>query len=472
MSRPSDWYVLDLDGDPTPGDPQNVETLATRFLDFADVAERSYRQVTSMAGDSAVMSWVGQSGDAFRNQFGEFPGQLRKLYVSHEMCGEALTRFAPVLSQAQSQADRALADGREARAQLVSATSALSMATDDAGAAAKNADKLKNPGKDTPEPDKEQVAQAVRDAQVAQQRQSDAQGAVSSAQGALDAAKSLAEQARQLRDGASKEAVRAINEASDAGIKPRNFWQKLADFFKGLWEIICKIAEVLAIVFGVLAIIFGGPFAWIALIAGAVLLVKAIVDFASGKGNVMDLVFGILGVIPGIKGLTTVGKVGALFKQGGFKAIGKAALSSAKDILKNLVNGLKNVGAGLANIVKMGFGDRIGTNADVEALEERRRHNPGTLQELINFHTEEEIPGIIHRISEILENQGYRLRERVAICSTLSPCTMPTRRGSARPRRATGSGSARCRSRARARARRRAARRASARPRRPGSCDY
>ena len=66
------------------------------------------------------------------------------------------------------------------------------------------------------------------------------------------------------------------------------------------------------------------------------------------------------------------------------------------------------------------FGGRIGTNADVESLEERRRHNPGTLQELINFHTEEEIPGIIHRISEILENQGYRLRERVAICSTLS----------------------------------------------------
>jgi hypothetical protein len=66
------------------------------------------------------------------------------------------------------------------------------------------------------------------------------------------------------------------------------------------------------------------------------------------------------------------------------------------------------------------FGDRVRTNADVGSLEERRRHNPGTLQELINFHTEEEIPGIIERISEILENQGYRLRERVAICSTLS----------------------------------------------------
>ena len=66
------------------------------------------------------------------------------------------------------------------------------------------------------------------------------------------------------------------------------------------------------------------------------------------------------------------------------------------------------------------FGDRVQTDTDVASLEERQRHNPGTLQELINFHDEGEIPGIIERISEILENKGYRLRERVGICSVLS----------------------------------------------------
>ncbi len=66
------------------------------------------------------------------------------------------------------------------------------------------------------------------------------------------------------------------------------------------------------------------------------------------------------------------------------------------------------------------FGDRVRTNIDVAPLEERRRHNPGTLQELVNFHDEGEIPAIIERISEILENQGYLLKERVAICSILS----------------------------------------------------
>ena len=66
------------------------------------------------------------------------------------------------------------------------------------------------------------------------------------------------------------------------------------------------------------------------------------------------------------------------------------------------------------------FGHRIETNVDMTALEERRRGNPGTLQELVSFHSEEEIPGIINRISEILENKDYRLRERAAICATLS----------------------------------------------------
>lgn len=66
------------------------------------------------------------------------------------------------------------------------------------------------------------------------------------------------------------------------------------------------------------------------------------------------------------------------------------------------------------------FGHRVETNVDVSALEERRRGNPGTLQELISFHSEEEIPGIINRISEILTNKGYELSERAAICATLS----------------------------------------------------
>lgn len=66
------------------------------------------------------------------------------------------------------------------------------------------------------------------------------------------------------------------------------------------------------------------------------------------------------------------------------------------------------------------FAGRVRTNVDISSLEDRQRRDPGTLQELVNFRDEGEIPGIIERISEILENQGYRLKERIAICSILS----------------------------------------------------
>ncbi len=66
------------------------------------------------------------------------------------------------------------------------------------------------------------------------------------------------------------------------------------------------------------------------------------------------------------------------------------------------------------------FSGRVSVHPDVSSLEDRERHNPGTLQELVNFHEESEIKDIIQRISDILESREYLLRERVAICSTLS----------------------------------------------------
>src|SRR6187549_2372014 len=314
MARPSDWWVLDLEADPTPGDPDRVELLADRFLDFAEISERAYRSVTSLAGDSAIMSWVGLSGDAFREQFGGFPDQLRKLYTSHQMAGDALVSYAPQLTAAQAQADRALADGREARAQLGSVSAVLTTAKAAATGAAGYAEQIKNPGNGSPAPDPAQVAQAVRDAQTAQSTETTAQGAVDSAQAALDAAKSLAEQAREMRASAAGACAQKIDEASDAGIAPRSFWQKLGEFFKQLWDIICEVAKWVALVAGIIAMIIGGPLAWVALAAGAVLLIKAVVDFAQGKGSVMDLVFGILGVIPGVKGLTTLARLKELYR--------------------------------------------------------------------------------------------------------------------------------------------------------------
>ncbi|MGQ4443125.1 hypothetical protein ACN6LI_000578, partial [Streptomyces violaceoruber] len=51
--RPSDWHVLDLEKDPTPGDPQRVRTLAKTLHDFADDVSEALRLVPGLLGTAS-----------------------------------------------------------------------------------------------------------------------------------------------------------------------------------------------------------------------------------------------------------------------------------------------------------------------------------------------------------------------------------------------------------------------------------
>ncbi len=128
MNRPTDWAVLDLDADPTPGDPFSVRQLARRFLEFAADVEYARGQVASLSAGGVVESWLGDAGNAFREEIAEFPGQLQKLETSYRMAGNALTAYEPILAAAQVQADRALAQGRDARSRRDSAQNLLGSA--------------------------------------------------------------------------------------------------------------------------------------------------------------------------------------------------------------------------------------------------------------------------------------------------------------------------------------------------------
>lgn len=54
--RPSDWQVLDLDRDPTPGEPYRIGVLARSASQLAEDAAAAERDVRSLAGDGAVLS--------------------------------------------------------------------------------------------------------------------------------------------------------------------------------------------------------------------------------------------------------------------------------------------------------------------------------------------------------------------------------------------------------------------------------
>ncbi|GGJ52311.1 RHS repeat domain-containing protein [Streptomyces brasiliensis] len=169
--RPADWHPLDLDRDPTPGDPDRVRSLATQLHDFAHDVSEALRLVKGMAGEDTLLEWAGKSAEVFKEQFGDVPKNLKKLKTSYEMCGDALADFWPKLERAQALADRALAKAKEAQDDLTSAKSRPSSADSWVNRANKEADKYTDDPtgrkSDGDKPDEAKVRAATRDVQNA-----------------------------------------------------------------------------------------------------------------------------------------------------------------------------------------------------------------------------------------------------------------------------------------------------------------
>ncbi|MGW0596198.1 RHS repeat-associated core domain-containing protein [Streptomyces sp. NPDC002776] len=390
--RPTDWHVLDLDGDPVPGDPQQVRQLAKKLHDFADDVSDALRLVKGMAGEGTLAEWAGKSAEVFKEDFADVPKNLKKLKSSYELCGDALADYWPKLERAQALADRALARGREARSDLASAKSRLSTADSWVTRAGKEADKYKDDptgSKAADKPDEAKVRAATRDVQQAESAQATARGDVADAQGALDAAKKMAEDARKMREEAARTAKTKIDEASDAGIQNRSWWEDIGDWFVDNWDTIVAVCKVVVAVVGVIAMIIGGP------ILGAILLVAALVvladtlyKYSQGRASLWDVAFAALGCIPAFKGLTTLGGLARGLKggmaavkgiQGGLKGMGLAIRGLGKNARTMVTDGAKGAYNRAKNLVKSKGSDPVDMASGAMYLPQTDVELPGLL---------------------------------------------------------------------------------------------
>ncbi|MFI9100010.1 DUF6531 domain-containing protein [Streptomyces fildesensis] len=334
-NRPTDWHVLDLDRDPVPGDPYEVKELAHKLGDFADDVSSALRSVKGLSGNNAVQDWAGLAADAYREQFGDLPGELDKLERSYRLASGALGTYWPKLETAQADADRALAQGRTARQDLDAAKTTQTNANDwvkRAGDKSKEYQGDPKPGVEPPSA--EEVRTATRNALDASNAQKSANTAVHDAQQRLDAAKELAAQAAHLRDTAASTAEHALHEASDAGIKNKHWWEKAVDWVADHWDEIVAVCKVIVAVLGILVMIIGGPLAWIVLAAALVVLADTLIKYAQGKASLWDVLFAAMDCIPGFKGLTTAGGLLKMAKS-------LPALLKSGKALENLANGVR-----------------------------------------------------------------------------------------------------------------------------------
>ncbi|MEV7437032.1 DUF6531 domain-containing protein [Streptomyces griseoviridis] len=369
--RPADWHVLDLDRDPAPGDPDRVRTLAKTLHDFADDVSDALKVVKGMADDDATLRWAGKSAAVFKDEFSGVPKNFKKLKKSYELCGDALAAYWPKLERAQALADRALVKARAAQNDLSSAKSRLASADSWVTRAGKEADRYKDDPtgakSDGDKPDEAKVRAATRDVAHAKSAHTKAQSDVTDAQDALSAAKKMAEDARRMREDAAGEAKRKIDEASDAGIQNRSWWQDVGDWFEDNWDTIVTVCKVVVAVVGIVAMIIGGPILGvIVLVAALVVLADTLYKYSKGQASLWDVGFAALDCIPGMKGLTSLGKLAK-----GMKVLGKGGLKGMALGAKGLGKATRSLGRPMEKLftcgdpIDMATGQMVMSETDV-----------------------------------------------------------------------------------------------------------
>ncbi|MEV6846519.1 hypothetical protein [Actinoplanes sp. NPDC051411] len=109
MARPSDWSALKLDGDPTPGDPDILLSVADYMDNMAtnaQTADSGLSQVVAKSGDGA---FVGKTADWLRKQVTtEMQGFVAGVKQAFTAAGPAIRTYVTALREAQSKADTAL----------------------------------------------------------------------------------------------------------------------------------------------------------------------------------------------------------------------------------------------------------------------------------------------------------------------------------------------------------------------------
>ncbi|WP_432094248.1 DUF6531 domain-containing protein [Streptomyces sp. bgisy100] len=365
--RPTDWHVLDLDGDPVPGDPDRVRHLARELHEFAEDVGTALRGIRNMSAEDAVQKWSGRSAKKFKEAFDGVPGNLRKLRTSYEMAGDAIAAYWPKLERAQALSIRALAKGREARADLTEAQGRLDSSTDwvkTATAKTKAYDDAKGPEA----PDESKVRAATRNAQQAASARRDAQGTVDTAQSALDAAKAMAQEAKELRQEAARVCKDKLEEASDAGIQNRHWWEEVTDFVSDNWDTIVSVCKVVVAVVGIVAMVIGGPIlAAIVVVAALVVLADTLNKYRKGQAGLFDVAMAALDCIPGAKGFTSLGRLAK-----GAKALNKTGLKGMALGVKGMGKNVRGLGREAKSLVcrtdpiDMATGEMVMSATDLE----------------------------------------------------------------------------------------------------------
>ncbi|WP_306320172.1 MULTISPECIES: hypothetical protein [unclassified Streptomyces] len=300
----TEWEsVFGLSEDPTPGDPDVLEQLASEYGTVSSDAQSAHSVVARM--DSNELG-EGESMEKLRGKLSELPTQTGKLQTSYEMASDAILKYADRLRESQGQADQALNQGRAAKDKLDAAIVVAAAAS----AHVAGLDLAEPP----PPHDEEARSHARRAMTDAKMAQDEATRDVESAESELEAARMLAVDAQEIRTSDAAIAKRELEEATDEAVAAKAWWEKIGDWLNLAFSVVSAILGVIAlIVTGPVALVIGGLS--VALGVGSVIM-SVVKGAQTGEWDIIGIVTGTIGsILGGVglalgKGVSAIGKVG------------------------------------------------------------------------------------------------------------------------------------------------------------------
>ena len=314
MSRPSDWYLVDLGSDPTPGESWGVRALAGAYGNIATIAGEVSSIVDAVNTTSQSGIWVGAAGDTFRTKIGELPTNARKCADSYGIARDAASVWAGKIDDTQARADTALNQARVAHEDLTAARDALTQALtaqSSSSRALSRTQDLYDLYKDTPPPagvtvpTDWQLRQARNASASAASRVSSAESSQADAQARLDAAKRLVAEAKADYDDGARVVVAKLEDAKDAGVRADTWWEKI--YHSDAWKVIVAVVTVVVIVAAI--VLSGGAALAVLAIGGALLLADSLMAWQEGEISGGEFALAaVLTIVPGGKLVGALGK--------------------------------------------------------------------------------------------------------------------------------------------------------------------
>ncbi|MEY9874617.1 hypothetical protein ABH931_004117 [Streptacidiphilus sp. MAP12-33] len=274
--RSLDWSPLGLDADPVHADPDVVDAAQKRYTHIAttiDDAVAKLQQIVETNSDSLAGQYVG----GLKDESGSLKDRLGKAAVRYHDVATQIGLYEPDLDRGLSETAGALTDAEDAR--------------NDQTKAQALPDPQKNPDGTT--------------SPAEQQKGDDKKKAEDDANAKVTAAQTRLNNALDALNVAGKRFGDAVNS--------KNYDDGLTDSYKDkLDAVMAKISQIFGIIgmiLGVLAILIPGVDVLVlaGVVAGAVSLVANAVLYHDGKGSVLDVVLGALGLgLAGLGGLASV----------------------------------------------------------------------------------------------------------------------------------------------------------------------